>query len=184
VVVSYSGVSVLVPGVVGRGLRLEILCRPSDWQLSSLVQLCSFSFPRTLIRSLEHLYIHDDEHSRPHWQDDIENSQWLELLQPFTAVKNLHLSRGISLRIVPALQELVGEKMTGVLPALQCLFLEEGHPSGPNREAIIDVYSLRLIRSCLALPTIVRQHSSFRPRDIGLCSVQHHDRAYLHDIVV
>jgi hypothetical protein len=184
IVISYSGVSVLVPGVVGRGLRLEISCRPSDWQLSSLAQLCSWSFPRSLISSLENLYIHDDEYSRPHWQDDIENSQWLELLQPFTAVKNLHLSREFTPRIGPALQELVKARMTGVLPALQCLYLEEAHPSGPIREAIIDVYSLLFIRSCLASPTIVPQHSSFRPRDIGLFPLQHHDQAHLHDIVV
>jgi hypothetical protein len=88
IVISYSCASVLVPGVVGRGLRLEISCRPSDWQLSSLAQLCSSSFPRTLISSLERLYIYDDEYSLLLWQDDIENSQWLELLQPFTAVES------------------------------------------------------------------------------------------------
>ena len=64
-----------------------------------------------------------------------------------TAVKNLHLSRDFTLRIVPTLQELVNERMTEVLPALQCLYLEEGHPLGPSRdrEAIIDVYFLPLI---------------------------------------
>ncbi|KAN0116644.1 hypothetical protein V8E52_005788 [Russula decolorans] len=157
-VISNSGVSVLVPGVVGRGLRLEISCRPSDWQLSSLAQACSSSFPRTLIGSLEHLHIYEDEYSRPLWQDDIENSQWLELLQPFTAVKNLHLSREFTPRIVPALHELVNEKMTDVLPTLQCLYLEEDHPSGPFREAIIHVYSLPLIHL-----SIVSHHSYFRP---------------------
>ena len=157
-VISHSGASVLVPGAVGRGLRLDILCRVSDWQLSSLAQACSSSFPQTLISSLEHLHIYEDEYSRPLWQDDIENSQWLELLQPFTAVKNLHLSRDFTLRIVPALQELVNEKTTEVLPALQRLWLEEGHPSGPFREAITDVYSLPLIHL-----SIVSQHSYFRP---------------------
>jgi hypothetical protein len=167
--ISYSGASVLVPGVVGRGLRLEISCRPSDWQLSSLAQFCSSSFPRTLIGSLEHLYMYDDEYSPPLWQDGIENSQWLELLQPFTAVKNLHLSRGFTLRIVPALQELVRveERMTEVLPALQCLYLVEQHPSGPIREAIIDVHSLHFNHLGLGSPVVVSQHSYFRPRDTG-----------------
>jgi hypothetical protein len=115
-VICYSGVSVLVPGLVGRGLRLEISCRPSDWQLSSLAQVCSSCIPRTLISSLEHLYICDDEHSQLRWQGDIENSQWLELLQPFTSMKNLYLSREFTPRIVPALQELFGERMIEVLP--------------------------------------------------------------------
>jgi hypothetical protein len=35
------------------------------------------------------------------WHDDIENSEWLELLRPFTSVKNLYAPH-----IVPALQEL------------------------------------------------------------------------------
>jgi hypothetical protein len=166
-VISYSGASVLVPGVVGRGLRLEISCRRSDWQLSSLTQLCNSYLPRILIGSLEHLYIYDDEYSRPLWQDDIENSQWLELLRPFTAVKNLHLSREFTPRIVPALQELVKERKTEVLPDLQCLYLEDNRAWGPIREAIIDVYSLLFFHLCLASPTIVSHHSSFRPRDIN-----------------
>jgi len=161
-VISYSGVSVLVPGVVGRGLRLEISCGPSDWQLSSLAQVCGSSFPQTLITSLEHLHICHDEYSRLLWQDDIENSQWLELLQPFTALTNLHLSREFTPHIVPALQELVKEKVTEVLPSLQCLYLEEDPPSGPIREAVIDVYYLPLIHLFLTSPTIVSQHSPFR----------------------
>jgi hypothetical protein len=35
----------------------------------------------------------EDRFSRLHWQDDIESSQWLELLHPFTAVKDLYISR-------------------------------------------------------------------------------------------
>ena len=146
-VISNSGASVLVPGVVGKGLRLEISCRPSDWQLSSLAQVCNSSFPRALISSLEHLYISDDEYSRLFWQDDIESSQWLELLQPFTAVKNLHLSREFTPRVVPALQVLVRERMTEVLPALQCLCLEEDHPSGPIQEAITQFLTERALLS-------------------------------------
>jgi hypothetical protein len=141
--ISYSGISVAVPGVVGKGLRLEISCTPSDWQLSSLAQICGSSFPPALISTLEHLYICDDEHSRLRWQDDIENSQWLELLWPFTAVKNLHLSREFTPRIVPALQELVEEGMTEVLPALLCICLEEEDPSGPIQDTISQFLTAR-----------------------------------------
>ncbi len=38
--------------------------------------------------------------------------------------------------IAPALQELIGERVTEVLPALQTLFLEEDHLLGPVQEAI------------------------------------------------
>jgi hypothetical protein len=69
------------------------------------------------------------------WQDDIENSQWLELLHPFTAVKDLHLSKGFALRIAPYLQELVGGRTTEVLPALQSLLVDK-YASGHFKEAI------------------------------------------------
>jgi len=112
---------------------LGINCRQSDWQLSSLAQVFSSSFP---IPAVERLYICEYEYGRPHWQDDIEDSQWLEVLHPFTGLKDLHVSREFLPRIAPAFQALSGERVTEVLPALQSLFLEELHPSGPVQEAI------------------------------------------------
>jgi hypothetical protein len=110
-------------------LELSISCRRSDWQLSSLAQVCSSSFPQAFIPAVEHLYILEVGYCD--WQDDIEKSQWLELLRPFSAVKYLYLSRRFVQRIAPSLQELVGERVTEVLPSLQTLFLEEtSFPSG------------------------------------------------------
>jgi hypothetical protein len=73
-------VSITLPWTSNGRLQLEISCGQSDWQLSSLSQLCSSSFPHALISTVEHLYIFEERSSRPHWQDDIESSQWLELL--------------------------------------------------------------------------------------------------------
>jgi hypothetical protein len=117
-----------------RRLELGISCRQSDWQLSSLAQICSWSLPQALIPALEHLYIFEGRHW--HWQGDIEDSQWLELFHPFTAVKDLYISREFAPFVAPALQELVGERATEVLPILQTLFLEETLSSGPVQEAI------------------------------------------------
>ncbi len=116
--------------------RLGILCGQSDWQLSSLAQICVSSFPQALIPTVEHLYIVEDSRSLPHWQDDFKNSQWLEILHPFTAVKNLYLSKDLASRVAQSLQDLVGGRVTESLPALQNLFLEELHPSEPVAEAI------------------------------------------------
>jgi hypothetical protein len=110
-----------------RQFMLRISCIQSDWQLSSLTQVYSSSFPEAL--SVERLYICDWQ---PRWQDDIEDSQWLEVLHTFTAVKYLYLSWPFASRIALALQELAGE----VLPSLQNLFWEDLHPSGRVREAI------------------------------------------------
>ena len=108
-------------------LGLAILCRESDWQLSSLSQLCNSFLP--LLSSLEHVGICEDS-LRPHWHDDMENTQWLELLQPFTAMKNLYLLKELAPRILPALQGLTGEGLTEVLPALQNIFIDGLEPSG------------------------------------------------------
>jgi hypothetical protein len=114
----------------GGELLLRISCGKLDWQLSSLAQICSSSFPQALITMVEHLYI---EACLGLWEDDIENSQWLEVLHPFAAVKDLHISREFTLQIAHALQELVGERVTEVLPALHSLFLEEPESELPAR---------------------------------------------------
>jgi hypothetical protein len=131
-------VKVISPGTFPKGFDLGIKCRQSDWQLSSLAQVCSSSFPHALISTVEHLCIRefDNQYVRPRWQDDIEDSQWLEVLRPFTALKILCVSREFLPRIAPAFQELAGERVTEVLPALQSLYLEELHPSGPVQGAI------------------------------------------------
>jgi len=123
-------------GTSDSALQLGILCGQSDWQVSSLAQVCTSAFPIAFIPTVEHLSVLEETLSPPHWQDDIENSQWLELLHPFTAVKNLYLSKEFAPRIAPFLQKLVGGRATEALPALQELFLEEIHPSRPVKKAI------------------------------------------------
>ena len=114
------------------GLGLKILCTQSDWQLSSLAQVCSSGF----IPTVEHLYIFQRPNTLLPWQDDIESSQWLEVLQPLTVVRELYICREFTPRIAPTLEEVVGRRVTEVLPALQTLFLEEAFPSGPVQGSI------------------------------------------------
>ena len=129
-------VSITLPQTSNGSLQVGISCRQSDWQLSSLAQLCSSSFPQALIPTVEQLYILEERFSRLRWLDDIESSQWLELLHPFSAMKDLYISSEFTPHIAPALQELAGERVTEALPALQSLFLEEPLPSTSVQEAI------------------------------------------------
>jgi hypothetical protein len=55
----------------------------------------------------------------------MEDIQWLGVLNQFTALKNLYLTRGIARRVCGALQGLSGERATEVLPALRNLFVDE-----------------------------------------------------------
>jgi len=73
---SYDSILVTLPRAFPGRLPLEILCRPSNWQLLSLAQVCSSSsFPQFFIPAVEHLYISDTVDPHPDWEDDIENDQ-------------------------------------------------------------------------------------------------------------
>ncbi|KAI9455201.1 hypothetical protein F5148DRAFT_1378121 [Russula earlei] len=107
-------------------LSLEIRCRESDWQLASLAQVRSSIFP--LLSTLVQLDIVDDA-PPSHWKDDMESAQWLELLDPFTAVKDLRITRQVARHVFQALEELA-EAVTDVLPALHNIFLKDLEPLG------------------------------------------------------
>jgi hypothetical protein len=127
------------------GFRVEISCRGSDWQVSSLEQVCtSCLLP---FSKLEDLYIHKNPYQDLDWKDNIEIVLWLELLHPFTAVKNLYLSEEFARRIAPALQELVGDRTREVLPALRDIFLEGLESSGPVQEGIRQLVAARQVTS-------------------------------------
>ena len=66
----------------------------------------------------------------------IKNTLWLELLLPFTAVKNLYLSKDFAPGIAASLEELVESRITEVLPRLQNIFVEGLEPSGPFQKNI------------------------------------------------
>ena len=122
-------------------LQVRIPCRELDWQVSSMEQVCASCLPPLL--TLEDLHIHEKPHWRQHWQGNIENALWLELLRPFTSVKNLYLSEDIARCIVPALQDLVGRRATELLPALQYVFLENQPSLGPVLEGIQQFVAVR-----------------------------------------
>ena len=126
-------------------LTVEILCRELDWQVSFLEQVCTSSL--SPLSTLEDLYIDEDRYRQPVWEDNIDNALWLELLHPFTTVKNLFLSEKIAPRVVPALQELVGGRTTEVLPTLQNVFIEGLQPSGPVQEGIGKFVAARQVTS-------------------------------------
>jgi hypothetical protein len=118
------------PGI----LEIVIPCRESHPQLSSVARLCNYTSPLT--STVEDLYVHH-RYLNLGWEDDlIENTLWLQLLLPFTAVKNLYLSKEFAPGIAAALQELVGGRITEVLPSLQNIFVEALEPSGPLQENI------------------------------------------------
>jgi hypothetical protein len=121
---NYSSVYVMF----GTGCHISLSPREPDRLLSSVAKVCNTSLPSMV----EDLYIERQFSSLPWKNDAIGNSQWLQLLLPFTAVKNLYLREEFAPGIAAALEELVGTRITEVLPSLQNIFVEELLPSGPS----------------------------------------------------
>jgi F-box-like len=109
-------------------LSLEILCSPSDWQLSSVAQVCDSALSRLPTLECLEIYI------KRSWEDDVENAQWLELLHPFTFIKDLHHHERSSLH--SAMEQLAGGRITEALPALDNLFLDVSELRDPVKKAI------------------------------------------------
>jgi hypothetical protein len=124
-----------------RTVLVKILYQMSDRRLSSISSLAQICTSLHLVSTMENLYVY--ERPAPNWKDDIENTEWLDLLVPFTAVKNLYLSIHFSPRIAPALQELTEGRTAEVLPALQNLFLEGFQPSEPVHKGFGQFISAR-----------------------------------------
>ena len=116
-----------------KNLRLGINCRAVDWQVLSMVQICNqFSFLLSIVENLTLRTGYPSPGST--WQVDMEHTQWLELFRSFTAVRTLKISDELQSLIVLALQELTGERVVEVLPALVSLNPE--YQSGSKQQAI------------------------------------------------
>jgi hypothetical protein len=112
--------------------RSSILKIETLFSLETFVRgLCNSSLHP--LSTVEDLYI---EHQ--HWnpRSPTESTQLLELLLPFTAVKNLFLPKELAPGISAALQELVGDRISEVLPSLQNIFVQGLEPSGPFQEKV------------------------------------------------
>ena len=105
-----------------RTLEIAISCKVPDWQLSSVEQVCNSSLH--LLSTVEDLYI-EHRYQQLVWKGDaVESTQWLQLLLPFIAVKNLYLYELFAPGIATTLNELVGGRITEVLPSLQNIFVQ------------------------------------------------------------
>lgn len=127
-----SDIFVSLPWTRGKGLHFKNTRVLSD-QLSVMMHHCTSHLLRTLIPMMKHLYMLDSGMSFFH---QLDNSQWLDFLRPFTTVEDLYLSQIFSPHIVPALHRIIEEGMTEVLPSLQNILLEKQSPPGPVEEAI------------------------------------------------
>ena len=117
----------MLPGTVRHTLIMDVLlgkclrriaCGGPDREPSTLMRFCT---PSSLLLSTAeslHVYSMTKRLNPPHWQDNVENTKWLDILNLFTTVKSLYPSRNNAQCIVLVVPELVGRRMTEVLSAL------------------------------------------------------------------
>ena len=126
---------------------LNIRCKDINWDPLAMSRVITSLFPSIYI--VERLYV--DGCQFPLTQS-FESMQWLEIIRPLTAVKELYVCETFAQRIAPALQQLVGEKVTDLLPVLESLFLEGHQPSDPAQE---DIGQFVAVRQLLGRPIAV-----------------------------
>jgi len=104
-------------------------------QIPRLVQFCREPlFPLPTLEDLHIGIVMGGRFSPQSLLDNVESTRWLELLQPFTTVKNLYLTQEFAPSIAHALQDLTAERAM-VLPTLENVFIESLQ-SGSAHEVI------------------------------------------------
>ena len=101
--------------------RTIISCEGIGRQVPKIAQVLSrFS---AILSNLVHLDL-DVRPEEGHQLKDITNAEWLHLLRQFSAVQTLHVSLELAGYITCALEDIIEEVVTDVLPSLELICLE------------------------------------------------------------
>jgi hypothetical protein len=106
-----------------------------------------------LLSQVERLHVVEELKNESKWQDR-DHTDWLELLNPFVSVKSLYVDERLGPSVTHVLQELTGERVVEVLPALHDLFLEGLQPSGSVQEALKPFLAAR---QCSNHPVVIQR---------------------------
>ncbi|KAI0293327.1 hypothetical protein B0F90DRAFT_1920060 [Multifurca ochricompacta] len=111
-----NSVVIILKNTLGEVL-LEIACKPLDWQVSSMSDICNQC--STLFSRVEKLRIYG-QFPQPERQEEIGVPEWLELFRPFTTPL-----------VAAVLEDAADGPVMEVLPALQVLRFEGSRNSAP-----------------------------------------------------
>ena len=137
----YRGTSVRLRSQASNYFQVGIPWSVPGWQLSSPAQICTASFP--LLSRTEKLFICEEYNLQVDWEYNAQDIRWLELLRPFTALRNLYLSKQFAPHFASALREISGDGTTAVLYTLENLYVEGFEPSKSVEEDIERFISAR-----------------------------------------
>jgi hypothetical protein len=96
-------------------LWLQINCRHLDWQVSSAVQILGALSP--VLSVVEQLTLRHGEHfPSSEWHNNVDRTQWRELLRPFSGVKTIRVESALVRELSRSLLSENGETL---LPKLK-----------------------------------------------------------------
>jgi hypothetical protein len=107
-------------------LTLQIVRGQLDRQVASAVQLFGTLSP--VLSVVEQVAFYDTPYSQSARQNNVDRSQWRELLRPFTNTKTIHVNDGLISRIFRSLPSDDGESPLELLPNLE----EIGYSGGSD----------------------------------------------------
>jgi hypothetical protein len=108
-------------------LMLEIRCGHLDWQVASAVQLFGTLSP--VLSVVEQVTFSYEQHNQSlEWHNNVDRSQWRELLRPFTNAKTMHVQDDLVGKISRSLPSDDGESPLELFPNLQ----EVGYSGGSD----------------------------------------------------
>jgi len=140
--------------------ELEIGRDEPGQQLSSVTQICNVHFP--FLSQVDQFNIYEASDLELVGTNEIDPSQWLGLLLPFSGVRSLYVSETLEPLVARALGGLSGERTLEVLPVLGNLSLDEIEPSGSARDAMGSFIAARQLSD---RPVVVqRQKRQSRPK--------------------
>ena len=99
-------------------LSLHVHCKPLDWQLDSVTQVCRAL--GDVVSAMEELTLDIDVDGMPfNWVDTVDDVMWHELLLPFIGVKKLRFGSLLTFELSRALNSVTGGLALELLPELQ-----------------------------------------------------------------
>ena len=130
----------IVAEQLGRGngkLSLYIHCKPLDWQIDSVTQVCRAL--GDVVYAMEELRLGIDVYGMPfNWEDILDDMMWHELLLPFIGVKKLRFGSLLTFELSRALNSVTGGLAQELLPELRELVLPEtGHEKNTFFEFVV-----------------------------------------------
>jgi hypothetical protein len=140
------------PAANRRLLAIGILCRELEWQFSALAQVCNLSLP--LLSTVGRLNINTFPFGGAgDWPLDMENTQWAELLQSFSAVGKLHMYE-MARCISKALGDLAGAAgITEIFPVLRTISVK--YPASCFKDILPDLERFIAARQSSSYPVTI-----------------------------